>query len=747
METFKTPTKQEKPNLPGLWAWFIVFHAFIALSVIFITNDTLLNITNIFLSTAISIGVVAGIMYRKHPVFPWGFLSIGVIVIGISTLIKSLDHFGLTVNTNFTFWVEQVGILLVSIFAFAVMHQYEKRFKLKGFTIDFSLIVISTVCLIFLVSPDLLNTVLHKTSFAQQLLLIQVLVGSMLLGMSIFHHVLSRSIGLNDLIRIVLISLFVVHFFMEMLISFKLIENISLISRISWGIYLLSGTFSILFVFIEKLGTDDSSQTTNIITSNFMWTASILAILIIPAGTMLRWQLGLTAIDPAVISIASISLSSIVIWRLIILFTQSNQQRQQLASIVHTDVLTGLPNYLGYLDKLTNKRAENRLVIGINIDDFKAINDLYGRRTGDEVLKSLAHRLQQIPSLELVARTGPDLFLTVFYAPEQQIHSIVSHLKYHLGVWDTIHNQRIAVPLTYAASHSKKLIAPGTQVRQVEQALKTARDNHTSFELFSKGRNNKPIPRHELHEILQKAIDNNYLPIHFQPIYNLDDGSLKAMELLIRVESDEHGLLLPGQFLKQAQSYGQLTQLTKVCVRMVAEYFELLPCVTININIPPYMLDNTNILDEFISSFDATKMPAGRFCIEVTEDGDIPAENLTPAIKRLKDHGFSIAMDDFGTGYSTLARLSTLSMDSVKIDRSLLLSAVAGNKAVLEYAIDLVKRLGVTSVVEGVETLEELAMIRLMGADCVQGFLLSKPVHVSEAVNISLNAKTIEASF
>lgn len=747
MDTLKKIRQQEISNLPGILKWFIVLHAVIAFSVVFISNGTLLNVINIFLSTAISIGVVAGIMYHKHPIFPWGFLSGGVILIGISTQMHALDYFGLTANSNFSFWIEQTGIILISIFAFAVMHMYEKRFELKGFTIDFSLIVISTVCLIFLVSPELLNSFLYEINFPQQLLLTQVLVGSILLSMSILHHLLSKSIGINDVIRIVLILFFVLHFFMESLVSFGLVENHSLVSRISWSIYLLSGTISILFVFVEKLDMDDAPQNSNILGSNLMWSASILAILVIPVGTMLRWQLGLSAIEPVVVSIASISLSSIVIWRLIILFLQSNKQRLQLASIAHTDALTGLPNYLGYLDKLANKRSENRLVIGINIDDFRAINELYGRKTGDEVLKSLARRLQQVPSFEFVARTGPDLFLAVFYSPKQHIQSIVSNLKYHLGVWDTIQNQRIAVPLTYGASHCMSVIAPEKQARHVEQALKNARNQHTSFASYSYKIKNTHIPRHELREILQQAIDNNYLPIHFQAIYNLNDGSLKALELLIRVQSQEHGLLLPGQFLEQAKSYGQLTSLTKVCVKMVAEYYDILPRATININIPPYMLDNMDILDEFISSFDATHMPPGRFCIEVTEDGDIPAENLIPAIKRLKDHGFTIAMDDFGTGYSTLARLSTLSMDSVKIDRSLLLSAVAGNKAVLEYAIDLVKRLGVIAVVEGVETLEELAMIRLMGADCVQGFLLSKPVHVSEAVNISLNANTIEAVF
>ena len=180
---------------------------------------------------------------------------------------------------------------------------------------------------------------------------------------------------------------------------------------------------------------------------------------------------------------------------------------------------------------------------------------------------------------------------------------------------------------------------------------------------------------------------------------------------------------------------------------MVAEYFEKLPKVDININVPPYMLNNTDILNEFISCFHNANLPTERFCIEVTEDGEIETDQLIPAINLLKGNGFSISIDDFGTGYSSLGRLSTLPVDSVKIDRSLLLSASGGNKAILESAISLVKRLGVTSVVEGVETLEQLNLVRSLGADSVQGYLFSKPVKAITATKFSLNASSIVAEF
>jgi len=255
------------------------------------------------------------------------------------------------------------------------------------------------------------------------------------------------------------------------------------------------------------------------------------------------------------------------------------------------------------------------------------------------------------------------------------------------------------------------------------------------------------LPRHELREILQKAIDDDFLPIHFQPIYKTRKGDLKALEMLIRVDSFKHGLLMPGQFIEQAKSYGLLTELTYVCVNMIAREFHRLPEVIININIPPYMLDNNDTLNSFITFFNSKELPTNRFCIEVTEDGDIQTDRLIPAINLLKKEGFSVAMDDFGTGYSSLGRLSSLPFDTVKIDRSLLLAADNGNKTILESAITLVRRLGVSVVVEGVETLEQLALVRELGADSIQGFLFSKPVPFTKHHQFPMNASEIISNF
>ena len=282
--------------------------------------------------------------------------------------------------------------------------------------------------------------------------------------------------------------------------------------------------------------------------------------------------------------------------------------------------------------------------------------------------------------------------------------------------------------------------------KQAELALKNARKEHSSFALYSEEKTHYQIPRHELRQILQQSVDDDYLPVHFQPIYDLKDGTLKSLELLIRVDSKEHGLLLPGHFLEQAKSYALLTSLTQICIKMIAKHSHELGDITINVNLPPYMLKSTKLLRNFIQLFEDEKLDPKRFCIEITEDEEISAHELIPAIKTLREQGFSIAMDDFGTGYSSLDRLSLLEVDTVKIDRSKLLTAESGNTTILEWAISLTKRLGVSVVVEGVETLEQLSLIKLLGADSVQGFLYSKPVPALQIKDIALNSNEIKVT-
>lgn len=750
MKIRKVPSKLKDAGLPIYWQIYAVALFITSISVAFFTEDLdIRHSSNIIISALTAIPLLTAIFIDKKPIYPWGIFVFAVLVLIIDEVTSSLGYLGFNILIQNSVWLKEIGIAAIGIFGLSLLLRFENKFGIKGFAIDFMLLLFSVTGFLFILSPNLLQHTLEQLNTDQQIKFVHLLLVAMIIGMLLVNLKLLNKLRIKDLISSISILTLSGYLSLNAFDSIDYFSNKESISAIEWFIYKTVGVLAILHIYTEDYEYDFNPMKSKKLGIQFNWTASIIALLVMPLGVIYRWFFDLNPIEDLMIAVAGTLLSLTVILRIYILLQHYDHQREKLKSIAFTDSLTGLPNYLGIRHKISSK--ENILVFTINIEDFKSINDMYERKFGDKVLISLAKRLTDLSDILLVARTGSDNFLAVYQASHDQVYKVYTKLQEELGVWDTVSNRRVAVPLTYGASHSKKPIKPEQIVRESELALNESRELHKDFSLYVEKKSKLPVnynlPRLELREILQGAIDQNYLPIHFQPIYNLQDGSLKAVELLIRVHSAEHGLLLPGQFLDQAKSYGLLTGLTKVCINMVAENFDKLPNVDININVPPYMLNNTDTLNEFISSFHNANLPTERFCIEVTEDGDIPTDQLIPAINLLKENGFSISIDDFGTGYSSLGRLSILPVDSVKIDRSLLLSASGGNKAILESAISLVKRLGVKSVVEGVETLEQLNLVRSLGADSVQGYLFSKPVKVVSATQFSLNASSIVADF
>ncbi len=727
--------------IPKFWQLFLAVDALLIFLLTFVSDPNGYHILQLILIPFNTIALVAGFLIQKRRLFPWILLVGAVALIATSMILNTLIFYGVAINPETPIWIEESGLILTAIFGVNLMLQFEKKYNIEGFTIDFSLLFFSIICLYFLISPNFLNTYINDLTNQQRILTTHLGLSLVLIFLAVLNLKLATSIRFKEIVLTLVIIFLSIHFVLDAYNGLYLSEVTPWIQRVSQSSYHISGQLAATLIFLEKFNLEFTSKNSHKVGTQFLWTASVVALLVIPVGIIYRWKLDLNSIDPFIIATTSIILSAAVIWRFSVLVRYSKQQGERLQTLAYTDSLTGIPNYIAYCDH--NKNKKNLLVFCIDIEDFKSINDMYSRDFGDQVLISLAKRLQNVPKLKFAARTGSDSFLAVFQVHPSNIKLVAEKLRNELGVWDRISERRIAVPLTFGASHSLAPMQPELLARQAEQALKSSREEHTWFTLFKENETTLALPRHELREILQQAIDTNFLPVHFQPIYNLDNGSLKALELLIRVDSKEHGLLLPGQFLDQAKSYGMLTSLTKTCISMVAKHLSQLPDVTININVPPYMLNNPQTLNEFIGAFESVNLDPNRFCVEVTEDGDIPTEHLIPSIELLKTHGFKIAMDDFGTGYSSLSRLSVLQVDNVKIDRSLLLAASAGNTAILESAITLVKRMGVSVVVEGIETLEQLSLVKKLGADSVQGFLLSKPKQIKKADQFSLIASEI----
>ncbi|TCJ85276.1 bifunctional diguanylate cyclase/phosphodiesterase [Cocleimonas flava] len=752
MKITQISSEVKDAGLSAFWQFYAFALFATAICIAFFTNGSeIKHFFNILLATFTAIPLLIAIFIHKKPLYPWGIFVFAILILVAEDILSSLPYLGFDASFFNNEWLKEIGIGILSLFSLSLLLRIESNYRINGFAIDFILCLFSVICFLFILSPNLLQFALKDLTLYQQLQFSHAFLVAVLIGLLLVNLRLLISFKIKDLISAIMILTLSTYLLVNAFNSIGYFGNSEAVNDIEWFCYKFAGVLAFLHILTENYNYNYDPNKAKVLGLKFLWSSSILALLVTPIGVIYRWKFNLTPLDPYLLAIVGATLSLIVILRISVLLRNYEKQRKKLKSIAFTDALTGLPNYLGIRHLIDDK--ENMLVFTLNIEDFKSINDMHERQFGDNVLISLGKRLKNLSDVLFVARIGSDSFLAVFQAPQEHIYKVYAKLQQELGIWDMVSGKRVAVPLTFGASHSKHPIKPEKLVRQSELALKEARELHKDFTLYKERENplsvnyNDNLPRLELREILQSSIDQNYLPIHFQPIYNLKDGSLKALELLIRVQSDEHGLLRPSQFLDQAKAYGLLTGLTKVCINMVAENFEKLPKVDINVNVPPYMLNNTDTLNEFISSFHNANLPTERFCIEVTEDGDIPTDHLIPAINLLKANGFSISIDDFGTGYSSLGRLSILPVDSVKIDRSLLLSASDGNKAILESAISLVKRLGVKSVVEGVETLEQLNLVRSLGADSVQGYLFSKPVRVVAASKFSLNASSIVAEF
>ena len=733
----------EEQGLPVFWQKFVLLLALPALIFLFTNNQDLSFALILLAEQFLLVGLYFG--YRSHKKTNTSRLILvsGVAIATIAISFQILIYFQAPISPIFSYLFEELGIVLIALFGYLHLYKFEKKFNLKGFSIDFSLLVVSILFLFLLVSPQLLNTIINTFSFHQVLQALNVFAGLILLSLAIIHYFLTKYFGLAEGVRMAIVICLITRFGMELVNSFGGFDNVIFINILSLSIYHIAGALSILYIFIDDLSVDFPEVSPKRVGNLFMWASSTFAIIAIPLGLIIRSTLDAPPLDLIVIGITSILTSIFVLWRFIILINNSSKQKQRLNSLIKTNHLTGLPNYQGYLEKFTLSQEKNILVNHINIQDFKAINDLYGRDVGDEVLKSLAKKLTQLPNILMAAHIHSDQFLAVFQTEESNIQELISDMQERLGKWDTLQGNSIAVPLHIGGSFNKICNAENL-AKQAELALKEKTTESSSFALYIENKEDRQIPRHELRQILQESIDNSHLPVHFQPIYELNNGKLKALELLIRVNSKEHGLLTPYQFLEQAKSFGLLTSLTHVCIKMISKHIDDLCDVTININVPPYMIKSPILLQNFIQIFQAEKLEPSRFCIEITEDEDISAQELIPAVQILKEHGFTVAMDDFGTGYSSLDRLSILEVDTVKIDRNILLTADSGDKTILEWSISLAKNLGLSTVVEGVETLEQLALVKLLGADSIQGFLYSKPISIPQLNSIAINSNDIK---
>ncbi len=421
-------------------------------------------------------------------------------------------------------------------------------------------------------------------------------------------------------------------------------------------------------------------------------------------------------------------------------------------SLAGQDPLSGLPNRLlfgqtldlalqGLDDQIrAGEQGEGFALMFLDLDRFKEVNDAHGHQAGDALILQVAQRLQGLLARgDTLARFGGDEFAVLQNGVgcDEDARALAARILHALSEAFTIAGNRVNVGVSIGiALAPRDSCDRETLMRMADTAL---------YEAKSEGRNRSAFFHREMDDALQmrklvaedlrRAIAENELTIHYQPIFSADGRNVVSLEALVRWPHPTKGMISPAKFVPLAEQSGLVIPLGEWVVRRVCEDGKRWPGVRIAVNVSPIQFRQRNFVEGVISVVEEAGFDPTRLELELTEGVVVEdADAAETVMARLRDYGFPLALDDFGTGYSSLIYLRRFAFDKIKIDQSFLESLdEMGESAILVHSIvHLGRALGLTVTAEGVETPEQHRFLMALGCHEMQGFLFSRPICADE---------------
>lgn len=422
------------------------------------------------------------------------------------------------------------------------------------------------------------------------------------------------------------------------------------------------------------------------------------------------------------------------------------QAEARVRHMAHYDGLTGLPNRLLFNNALermvADEVASQRLVVLlIDVDHFKSVNDSLGHPIGDQFLRAASSRLIESVTKSglggeghLVARLGGDEFAVLMAGEDAADHAIrlAQRLVDKMSEPFLVGGHQImsGVSIGLAIAPFDGNTAEALQ-RNADLALYCAKDSGRGcWERFDVSMDVAVRERHALEKDLRSALVNDELRLFFQPLVDVGTNLQSGFEALLRWENAERGTVMPNDFIPLAEETGLIVPIGEWVIRTaMAEAVRWSEPYTIAVNVSPVQMRSPNLLPTIINALADTGLDPARFEIEITEGVLLHESEANMAIlHRIKDLGIKIALDDFGTGYSSLNYLRTFPFDKIKIDRSFVsdLECREDCRAIVSAVIGLANSLGMVTLAEGVEDDIQLDELRREGCSMVQGYLFGK---------------------
>jgi diguanylate cyclase (GGDEF)-like protein len=421
--------------------------------------------------------------------------------------------------------------------------------------------------------------------------------------------------------------------------------------------------------------------------------------------------------------------------------TEARLASQEIERMARFDSLTGLPNRSHFHAELTRRlegaapAARLFAVLSIDLDQFKEVNDSLGHAMGDKLLKRVADRLRRsLKSAEIIARFGGDEFqaLLAIGPDPATAHDIakrvVDDLSRPYWIDGAALNIGASIGMAFAPTDA---VTADEILRCADMALYAAKAaGRGTSHAFDSGMEVALRRRKEISDVLRRALDEDGLAVHYQPVVDARTGRVVACEALARLPHPVEGMVPPSEFIAVAEETGLVVKLGEWILRRACTDAMSWPDdirVAVNFSPRQFVL-GSNVAEDIQRALAATGLPPHRLEVEITESTLIDAKDSLQQLKNVSELGVKISLDDFGTGYSSLSYLRQFPVNKIKIDRSFALDIRSqASQAIIRSVSVLAKLLNVELVVEGVETQSQLEALTSWSVHLIQGYYYSRP--------------------
>jgi diguanylate cyclase (GGDEF)-like protein len=424
--------------------------------------------------------------------------------------------------------------------------------------------------------------------------------------------------------------------------------------------------------------------------------------------------------------------------------TAQKRAEAELAYMARYDTLTGLPNRAVFLERVKEAVARARpggdefAILMLDLDGFKAVNDSLGHAMGDRLLKAVAERLQTLVAEgDQVARLGGDefaIFQPMADGGKNRITALANRILEVFSEAFDLAGRKVTIGASIGVT-----LAPAdateadSLVRNADLALYKAKsEGRNRYRFFETSMEAASRERRELEDDMRKGLAKSEFELRYQTIVDVARRACCGAEALVRWRHPERGLIAPDQFIRIAEESGMIVPLGEWILRRACADAATWPRhLKLAVNLSPSQFTQCDLLGILKSTLEETGLDPARLELEITETVLIEKneENLA-VLHALKNLGVSIVLDDFGIGYSSMRYLQDFPFDKIKIDKSFIQSMVshADSAAIVCAIAGLGRSLDIETTGEGVETAEQLVLLRNAGCQLAQGYLFSRPV-------------------